>query len=126
MREAAREEARSYGRAAGLLTGALATAGALAYLFFAVASHSLTEDEYGQIVVLWSVAFLIISTFFRPVEQLLAKSVADLEERGLSVRHVCRVAALIQLGLGVGFALVAVALRSPIENKLFEGDSLFF
>lgn len=126
MRGAASEEARSYGKAAGLLTGALATAGMLAYLFFAVASHNLTPDEYGQVVVLWSVAFLIISTLFRPVEQLLAKTVADHDERGLSVRHVCRVAALIQLTLGAGFTILAIALKSPIENNLFEGDSLFF
>jgi len=126
MRGAASEEARSYGRAAGLLTGTLATAGALAYLFFAVASHNLPSDEYGQIVVLWSVAFLVISTLFRPVEQLLAKSVADLEERGLSFRHVCRVAALIQAGLGIGFIIVAFALKGVIEDRLFEGDSLFF
>ena len=119
-------ETRAYGRSAGLLTAALASAGALAYLYFAVASHTLGKDDYGQIVVLWSVAFLAVSILFRPVEQLLARTVADLEERGQSIRHACRVAAGIQLGLGGAFAVGALAFRGPIEDRLFDGEALFF
>lgn len=122
----ASESAKTYGRTAGLLTVALGTAGALAYLFFALASHSLNEREYGQIVVLWSVSFLVISTLFRPVEQLLARTVAEHDERGLPVGPACRVAALIQVGLGAAFTVVAFAFKGPIEDRIFEGAPLFF
>lgn len=119
-------ETREYGRSVGLLTAALASAGALAYLYFAVASHTLSEDDYGQIVVLWSVSFLVVSILFRPVEQLLARTVADLEERGRSIRHACRVAAAIQIGLGSAFVAGVLGFRGPIEDRLFDGQALFF
>jgi O-antigen/teichoic acid export membrane protein len=122
----ASESARSYGRTAGLLTVALGTAGVLAYLFFAVASHSLSEEEYGQIVVLWSVSFLTVSILFRPVEQLLARTIADLQERKMPVRHATRVAAAIQAGLCTLFVVVAFVLRTVIEDELFEGKELLF
>src|SRR5687768_4629350 len=96
----ASEAARSYGRTAGLLTLALGAAGVLAYVFFAVASHSLSEEDYGRIVVLWSVTFLSISILFRPVEQLLARTIAELQEHGRPIGHATRVAAGIQIGLG--------------------------
>ena len=126
MRTDAADEARSYGRSAGLLTVALGVGGALTYLFFAVASHSLPPDEYGQIVVLWSASFLLISVLFRPVEQLLARTVADLEERGRPIGHACRGAALIQLLLLALFTVLVFALREQIEDELFDGASLYF
>ena len=126
MASNARREAQSYGRTAGLLTVALGTAGALAYLFFAVASHSLDKEEYGRIVVLWSVSFLIISTLFRPVEQLLSRTIAELRERGQSIQHAGRVAASIQIGIAVLFTGLIVSLRSPVEEELFDGDALLF
>jgi O-antigen/teichoic acid export membrane protein len=122
----ATNSARSYARTASLLTVALGTAGALAYLFFAVASHNLSEEDYGQIVVLWSLVFLLVSILFRPVEQLLARTIADLEERGQSIRHASRVAAGIQLLVCGGFVALAVALRPVLQDDLFEGDAMLF
>ena len=55
MSQEAAAETRQYGRSAGLLTVAVGIAGLLAYAFFAVSSHTLDKDEYGTIVVLWSV-----------------------------------------------------------------------
>lgn len=120
-----RGETRSYGRSVGLLTVALGTAGLLAYAFFAIASHTLDRDDYGQIVVLWSAVFLIISTLFRPIEQLLSRTVAELDEQGRSVRHALRVAASIQLAVAAAFTVISLALFSPLENDLFGGDALF-
>lgn len=122
----ASDQARSYGRSAGLLTGALGTAGILAYLFFVVASHSLPEEDYGRVVVLWSATFLFLSVLFRPVEQLLARSVADLEERRRPIQHACRVAAVIQIALATAFCIAALAAKSAIVDKAFDGKELFF
>ncbi len=119
-------EARSYARSAGLLTLALGVAGVLIYVFFAIASHSLGSDDYGLIVVLWSAIFLIVSTLFRPVEQLLARTIAELEERQRPVIHALRVAAGIQLATACAFALIAIILRGSIETELFNGESTYF
>jgi O-antigen/teichoic acid export membrane protein len=117
---------RSYGRAASLLTASLATAGVLAYVYFAVASHSLDREAYGQIVVLWSIVFLLVSTLFRPVEQLLAKTVAELSEHERPLGHAMRIAAWIQSAIGAVFVGAAFAFRPQIESELFGGEAVFF
>jgi O-antigen/teichoic acid export membrane protein len=119
-------DSRSYGRAAGLLTVAVGIAGLLTYGFFAVASHTLEPDQYGQIVVLWAIVFVLVSTLFRPVEQLLARALAELDERGSPRGHALRVAAMIQFGLALGFVGLALALRGPLESDLLEGQDLLF
>jgi len=120
------EDTRSYGRAAGLLTIALGSAGVLAYLFFAFASHSLSRDEYGEIVVLWSVVFVAASTLFRPIEQLLSRTLAEREQVGEDSGHVLRVAALIQVSLTVLALLALMVLRGPIQDNLLEGGDVLF
>ena len=35
-----------------------------------------------QIVVLWSVVFVLASTLFRPIEQLLSRTLAEREQIG--------------------------------------------
>lgn len=126
MRAGAARGARGYGRAAGLLTTALAVAGLLTYGFFAVASHTLDPDQYGQIVVLWAIVLVLVSTLFRPVEQLLARTLAQLDERGVPRGHALRVAATIQLGFAAAFFAAALSLRGPIEGDLLEGRELLF
>ena len=122
----ATEEARSYGMAAGMLTVALATAGLLTYGFFALASHSLSADDYGLVVVMWSVVFMVVSILFRPVEQLASRTIAELETRGEHIGHAMRVASSIQAGLAVLFVIVAFALRDVIEDELLEGNEFLF
>jgi O-antigen/teichoic acid export membrane protein len=122
----AAQEARSYGMAAGMLTVALATAGLLTYGFFAIASHSLSPDDYGLIVVMWSIVFIVVSVLFRPVEQLASRTIAELETRGEHIGHAMRVAGSIQLGLALLFVIAAFALRDVLEDELLEGNSFLF
>jgi O-antigen/teichoic acid export membrane protein len=99
----------------------------LTYGFFAIASHSLSAVEYGDIVILWSVVFLLASTLFRPVEQLLASTLAEQAQTGGSSRAALRSAALIQAGLSFAAAAVLVIAREPIEDELFAGqDTLYW
>jgi len=122
-----RDSARDYGRSAGLLTGALGIAGVLTYGYFAIASHNLSADAYGDIVILWSVVFLLASTLFRPVEQLLASSLAEQEQADVSSSSSLRSAALIQGGLSTAVVLVLLIARGPIEDELFAGqDTLYW
>ena len=76
-REVAEAEARRFGRAAGLLSVGVGSAGLLTYVYFSLASHNLDRVEYGEVVVLWSAVFITISTLFRPVEQLLSRTIAE-------------------------------------------------
>ena len=125
-RDRAVEETRRYGRSAGLLTIALGSAGLLAYLFFAFASHTLSRDDYGEIVVLWSVVYVAASTLFRPIEQLLSRTLAEHEQVGGDSGHVLRVAAAIQASV-TAIALVALMiLRGPIQDNLLEGGDVLF
>jgi O-antigen/teichoic acid export membrane protein len=118
--------ARAYGMTAGVLTGALAAAGLLTYGFFALASHSLDTDEYGQVVVLWSVVFVVVSVLFRPVEQLVSRTIAERDAHGQPIAQAVRIAGLIQLGLAAAFVVAAFAFRGPIQDDLLEGQEFLF
>jgi O-antigen/teichoic acid export membrane protein len=125
--EVAAAETRQYGRSAGLLTVALGTAGLLAYAFFAVSSHTLNSHAYGTIVVLWSVNFIAAATLFRPIEQMLSRTLAEHEEMGEGSGHVLRIAGLIQGGVTLVAVIVLLALRTPITDELLDGsDTLYW
>jgi O-antigen/teichoic acid export membrane protein len=116
----------SYGRGAAVLSVGIGVTGLVTFAYFALASHSLTEDEYGRITLLWSALFITVSVLYRPVEQLLSRTIADHDARGIAGSQHLRVAATIQLALGVAFAIVALALRSPIQDDLLGGSSALY
>ena len=37
----------------------------------------LAPDEYGAISLLWAILFVVISVIYRPVEQLLSRTIAE-------------------------------------------------
>jgi O-antigen/teichoic acid export membrane protein len=117
---------KSYGRGAAILSLGIGATGLITFAYFSLASHSLAEDEYGRITLLWSAVFITVSVLYRPVEQLLSRTIADHDARGIGGTHHLRVAATIQLALGVAFAVVALALRGPIEDDLFGGSSTLY
>jgi O-antigen/teichoic acid export membrane protein len=122
----AASERRDYGRAAGLLTVALGIAGVLTYAFFAIASHNLSATAYGDLVILWSVVFLLASTLFRPVEQLLASTLAEQDQAQTSSTRALRSAAVIQAGLFGLVTLVLMLFREQIESELFDGQDAYY
>lgn len=119
-------EARRYGRSATLLSAGIGAGGVLTYLFFALASHNLSRVEYGQVVVLWSAVVMTVSIVDRPVEQLLSRTVAERQARGLEIGHPLRLAALIQLGIAALVAAVLLALRVPLTDDLFGGNDTLY
>jgi O-antigen/teichoic acid export membrane protein len=66
--------------------------------------------------------FVILSVIYRPIEQLLSRTIADRRARGLH-GHVLRVPAAIQLGFAVLFLAVAIAMRPQVQNGIFDGSS---
>jgi O-antigen/teichoic acid export membrane protein len=117
---------RAYGRGAAVLSIGIGVTGLITYAYFALASHSLSKDDYGHISLLWSSVFIVVSILYRPVEQLLSRTIADRAARGQTGNDHLRVAATIQLGLGVVFAVLALVFRSTIEDDLFDGSAALF
>jgi O-antigen/teichoic acid export membrane protein len=124
--EAPGETAASYGRAAGLLSVGIGLSGVITYAYFAIASHNLDRTDYGEIVVVWSATYIIVATLYRPVEQLLSRSLAEREVREQPLIQPLRVGALIQGALALVFAVAALALKGPLEDGLLEGNSTLY
>ena len=123
---AAGAQARSFGRSAGTLSAGVGLAGVLTYVFFALASHNLDSTAYGEVVVLWSATFVTISVLHRPVEQFISRSVAERRARGEPIGPPLATAAKIQCCVAVGFALVALALRDPLQDDLFSDSATLY
>ena len=117
---------RSYGRGAAILSVGIGATGIITFAYFSLASYSLSKEDYGHITLLWSAVFITVSVLYRPVEQLLSRTIADRDARGVHGNEHLRIAATIQLGLGVLFAVGALLLRDPIENDLFGGSSTLY
>ena len=66
----------AYARGARILSIGIASTGVFTFAYFAVASHVLDADAYGAISLLWAVLFVVISVIYRPVEQLLSRTIA--------------------------------------------------
>ena len=118
--------ARGYGRGAAILSVAIGATGVITFAYFSVASHVLPADQYGQVALLWSAIFITVSVLYRPVEQLLSRTIADRDVRGVGGSEHLRVAATIQLGLGILFAVVALLLRQPLQDDLFDGSAALY
>jgi O-antigen/teichoic acid export membrane protein len=125
-REPAVAEARRFGRTAGMLSVGIGSAGVLTYVYFSLASHQLSKVEYGEIVVLWSAVFVLMSILFRPIEQLVSRTIAERQAHGETIREPLRVAAMIQLGIAVAFAVAALALRGPLQDDLLSGNETLY
>ena len=119
-------ERSALGRSAGTLSAGVGIAGALTYFFFSLASHNLDPVAYGEVVVLWSAVFVTISVAHRPVEQYLSRTVAEHLAHGEAIGPAMRTAARLQGAIAVGFAVVALALRSPIEDDLLSGNETLY
>jgi O-antigen/teichoic acid export membrane protein len=115
-----------YGKTASFLAIGVGLTGVITYAYFLIASHTLSKLDYGQITILWSAVFITISTLYRPVEQLLSRHVSERLAKGEPLRQELRVAATIQIGLALFFAVVALVLRGPIQDDLLEGNETLY
>src|SRR3954449_7623598 len=122
----AMEEARSYGRRASLLSIGVGVTGLITYLYFAISSHELSKDQYGEVAVLWSSVFIVVSILQRPVEQLLSRTISENLADGTPIRRTVRVAATIQLSVAIAFDVVALALRTQIQDHLLHGNATLY
>jgi O-antigen/teichoic acid export membrane protein len=115
-----------YGKTASFLAVGVGLTGVITYAYFLIASHTLSKPDYGQITVLWSAVFITISTLYRPIEQLLSRHISERITRGEPINQPMRVASTIQFGLALLFAVLALALRGPIQDSLLEGNEALY
>ncbi len=110
---------RSYGSGARILSIGIASTGLLTFAYFSIASHVLGEVPTKRIDLLWSVMFVIISVIYRPIEQLLSRTIADRAARG-HVEHRLRVPITIQLSFALVFLVIALALHDELVDHVFD------
>ncbi|MGZ4173377.1 MAG: lipopolysaccharide biosynthesis protein, partial [Solirubrobacteraceae bacterium] len=115
----------AYASGARILTIGIASTGIFTFAYLATASHVLSQQAYGRVSLCWAVMFVILSVIYRPIEQLLSRTIADRRARGIE-GHSLRVPAMIQAGFALIFLIAALALRPEIENKLFDGSSALY
>ena len=115
---------RAYGKSVGLLTVGVGLTGIFTYAYFLIASHDLSKDAYGEITVLWSAVFITVSTLYRPVDQLLSRSISEHIEKGDTDVGPVRVAAKILSCLALGFAVIALIIKGPLEKGLLAGNEV--
>jgi O-antigen/teichoic acid export membrane protein len=117
---------RSYGRGARILSLGIASTGLLTLAYFSISTHVLSEASASKIALLWSVMFVIISVIYRPIEQLLSRTIAERRARG-QTEHPLRVPIGIQLAFAVLFFICALALHGEIVEHVFQHDhSLYY
>ncbi len=117
--------ARSYGSGARILSIGIASTGLLTFAYFSIASHVLGEQPAKRIDLLWSVMFVIISVIYRPIEQLLSRTIAERRARG-HAEHAMRVPMLIQGTFALIFLIVALALRDTLVDDVFEHQEALY
>jgi O-antigen/teichoic acid export membrane protein len=124
-RAAGEKPTRSYGAGARILSVGIASTGVLTFAYFSIASHVLGEESAKLLDVLWSVMFVIISVIYRPIEQLLSRTIAERRARG-HAEHTLRVPMLIQAGFALIFLVVALALHRELVNHVFEHQGALY
>jgi O-antigen/teichoic acid export membrane protein len=120
---------RSYASGARMLSIGIASTGVLTLGYFAIASHLLKgkagQGEYSHLDVLWSVMFVIISVIYRPIEQLLSRTIADHHARGIAALPM-RVPMTIQGSFALVFLAVALPLHDLLANHVFYSQTLYW
>ena len=116
----------SYGRGARVLSLGIASTGVVTFAYFSVASYVLGDEDYKAISLLWSVLFVTVSVIYRPIEQLLSRTIAQRRARGFETGHPMRTPMLIQAGFALAFLVVALLLRGPIQDDLFDGSAALY
>jgi O-antigen/teichoic acid export membrane protein len=103
----------------------IASTGLFTFAYLATASHVLSPASYSRISICWAIMFVILSVIYRPIEQLLSRTIADRAARGVH-GHILRTPAIIQASFALLFLVIALALRPTIEHHLFGGSAALY
>jgi O-antigen/teichoic acid export membrane protein len=120
----ARRAGRSYASGARILSIGIASTGLLTFGYFSIASHVLDGPSAKRVDLLWSVMFVIISVIYRPIEQLLSRTIAQRRARGQEA-HTLRVPMLIQGSFALVFLVLALSLHDQLL-RVFDHDGALY
>src|SRR3954464_11639591 len=119
------EQPESYGRGARILTIGVGATGLLTAVFFVITSHVLTPIEAKHVDLLWAIMWVAISVLYRPIEQLLSRTIAHRRAHGLG-RHPLSSAILIQATFGITFLVVAGVFHHKLRDDAFDGSTALY
>ena len=119
------DHGKAFASGARILSIGIASTGIFTFAYLSEASKVLSPKAYGRVSLCWAVMFVVLSVIYRPIEQLLSRTIAERRARGLE-GHPLRIPALIQSGFALTFLIVALALRHQIEHGLFDGSSSLY
>lgn len=98
----------------------LGLSGVATYAFFAIASRSLDASSYAAVGVLWSLLFAVGNGVMQPLEQEVARAVADRRARGVGAGPVIRRAVVIGAGFTLSLALIGAISHDWILDRLLD------
>jgi O-antigen/teichoic acid export membrane protein len=107
-----------------LITAAFVLSGAGAYGFLLVAARALGPAPYASLSAFWMLVFLLSPALLLPLEQEVARALADRRSRGLGGRPILLRAA------GAGCVIIAVVMTAatlaarPLVDQMFDGQHL--
>ncbi len=118
--------AESFGSGARILSIGIASTGLFTFAYLATSSHVLSPAAYSRISLCWAIMFVILSVIYRPIEQLLSRTIAGRRARGLLHSHPLRVPATLQIGFAAAFLAISLALRHQIQQGMFDGSQTLY
>jgi O-antigen/teichoic acid export membrane protein len=104
--------------AVGLVVSGVAT-----YAFLGVAHRRLDASDYSALGVLWTAMFAIGNGIMQPLEQEVARAVADRRARGIGPAPVVRRAITIGIVFSLVVAVLGLATHSLVIDAWFNGNS---
>ena len=118
-------EGEGFGAGARVLSVGIASTGLFTFAYLAAASHVLSPADYSHVSLAWAVMYVILSVIYRPIDQLLARTIAEGLARGRG-RHPLRVVAILQAGFAAVFLAAVLLLRHPVEHGMFAGSTTLY
>jgi O-antigen/teichoic acid export membrane protein len=118
-------ERERVGPGARILAIGVGATGLLTAVYFIIASHVLTPVEAKRVDLLWAIMWVAISVIYRPIEQLLSRTIAHRRALGLG-RHPLRSAWLIQVAFAVSFLAIALVFHHKLRDDAFDGSTALY
>jgi O-antigen/teichoic acid export membrane protein len=110
------------GAGSAYVAGSFFVSGLLTYVFQGLSARYLGKAGYGDLVMLWSMTFLVVQVLWIGVTQTLGRFVSERLSRGEDSRPVISSVKRLQLALLAAF-IVAYLLASPlITDAIFRGS----
>src|SRR3712207_2793990 len=104
------------------VVGAFFVSGLLTYLFQGLSARYLGTAGYGDLIMLWSMTFLLVQVLWIGVTQTLGRFVSERLSRGEDPRPVISSVRRLQIALLGAFVVVYLLASTLITSALFRGS----